>query len=493
MGSTDAFDVGDVDTSTADGTISDSTVEYKYAQMVVPKFQVVDAVDGTGETISWSSEATPTPTTPSGSSFIRLGSFPVTATPTLNGSTYTYTMTTDPNTDAPSGFTESLELAKLVGDVSAVTTAQSTDDSTSTGRQGVFTDDGGDPFKGNKMRGFVDDTRIRDDAASTNLYIKGSSGTDSLATNSTANRKTETRRLLTKGGWWDHSDGNRISTTAGDKVEVIQGNYKLVVLGRRKASDTGDIKVTDISGGYEFSKTYEYLEDDKIWATYEESSAKHATKVSSGKEVTYFTGTLKKTITGEDPSGAGLRGPNTDKDPEIISRTWAKSMETYVGSAEKPVPHVFALSWSGTREEVTMSAEIAIGRFAAGNFTQVSTSTISIFDVKAAPILWSVNVAGWLVKADFAKLVNEIKTGNVISYNTTKSFVTTHYIAFKGVEAKATAKKEELTALKEELSAAKRDLSLQQTNISNQVQSLSTQFNQIAIDSKWGAVMHVMY
>jgi hypothetical protein len=42
-----------------------------------------------------------------------------------------------------------------------------------------------------------------------------------------------TKHLKSKGGWRDHSDGNRISTTYGDKVEVIRGNYKLVVMGRQ--------------------------------------------------------------------------------------------------------------------------------------------------------------------------------------------------------------------------------------------------------------------
>lgn len=38
---------------------------------------------------------------------------------------------------------------------------------------------------------------------------------------------------MTKGGWWDHSNGgNRISTTKGDKVESVKGNYKMIVLGR---------------------------------------------------------------------------------------------------------------------------------------------------------------------------------------------------------------------------------------------------------------------
>jgi hypothetical protein len=48
--------------------------------------------------------------------------------------------------------------------------------------------------------------------------------------------EAESAILHTKGGWRDHTEGNRITTTRGDKVEVIQGNYKLIVLGRRPAT-----------------------------------------------------------------------------------------------------------------------------------------------------------------------------------------------------------------------------------------------------------------
>jgi hypothetical protein len=76
------------------------------------------------------------------------------------------------------------------------------------------------------VQGFADDTRARGD------------GTESVksppeSTTTEAARRTASILLHNKGGWRDHSDGNRITTTRGDKVEVIQGNYKLVVLGRQ--------------------------------------------------------------------------------------------------------------------------------------------------------------------------------------------------------------------------------------------------------------------
>jgi hypothetical protein len=61
-------------------------------------------------------------------------------------------------------------------------------------------------------------------------------------------RTLESSQLHTKGGWRDHSDGNRITTTRGDKVEVIRGNYKLIVLGRQDQSKPKYAGM-DISGG----------------------------------------------------------------------------------------------------------------------------------------------------------------------------------------------------------------------------------------------------
>ena len=61
------------------------------------------------------------------------------------------------------------------------------------------------------------------------------------------NRLAESSQLHTKGGWRDHSDGNRITTTWGDKVEVIRGNYRMLVLGRR--DDTQQVTGWDMSGG----------------------------------------------------------------------------------------------------------------------------------------------------------------------------------------------------------------------------------------------------
>lgn len=45
-------------------------------------------------------------------------------------------------------------------------------------------------------------------------------------------------------GWRDHTDGHRITTTRGDKIEIVGGNYKLVSLGRGTGTAT-----YEMSGG----------------------------------------------------------------------------------------------------------------------------------------------------------------------------------------------------------------------------------------------------
>jgi len=337
--------------------------------------------------------------------------------------------------DQPSGFDTSLALAKLVGDVAELAAYADKEDAVTAGET-ILEED---PYAGDKLLGFADDTRIRDDKGSDTLYVRSTSNSDGLATNSTANRKAETKKLLTKGGWWDHADGNRVSTTAGDKIEIIQGNYKMVVLGRRKASDTSDAKVVDVSGGYEFSKTYEYLQDEKVWATYEESSAKHATKRTSGKEVTYFTGTLKKTITGKEP---GSYIPDEDADPAVITKTWASRVETYQGSSDKPVPHVLLVTYAHAMEDTRFITTEHITTRMGSAVLSMNAGLLNVTSINVAPSILAVNATPFMA---------DIRTGSVWSYNSTSTYVHGNATSFKGGKQVVSVKHDDLTALKNQV------------------------------------------
>src|SRR5262249_466463 len=93
---------------------------------------------------------------------------------------------------------------------------------------------------------FADDMRDRSDTSATPPAPPETTSTGASLAPTTA-RTAESAQLHLKGGWRDHSDGNRITTTRGDKVEVIRGNYKLLVLGRQ--DDPGNAAGWDVSGG----------------------------------------------------------------------------------------------------------------------------------------------------------------------------------------------------------------------------------------------------
>src|ERR1700733_11715823 len=119
-----------VEAETFESTPSTSDPTFKYYQVAVPSFSFNQTGDDTGITRTVANvPGDPT----AGSSFIRLGAFPDVTNPTKG----------------PAGFAASLALANLVGDATAISSAESTDVSPSTL--------GGDP---NYLLGFADDTRV---------------------------------------------------------------------------------------------------------------------------------------------------------------------------------------------------------------------------------------------------------------------------------------------------------------------------------------------
>lgn len=99
---------------------------------------------------------------------------------------------------------------------------------------------------------FVDDNRVRGEATQSTDQSDAYGGGTKLTV---AQRAEESGRLHSLGGWRDHSDGNRITTTWGDKVEVVRGNYKMVILGRQ--DDPSQSSGWDTSGSHiqDFGKT----------------------------------------------------------------------------------------------------------------------------------------------------------------------------------------------------------------------------------------------
>ncbi len=179
---------------------------------------------------------------------------------------------------------------------------------------------------------------------------------------SVADRKAETARLHTKGGWRDHSDGNRVTTTRGDKVEVIRGNYQLVVLGRQ--DDASGEAGWDVSGGHiegvggkssiEWRQTF-----GGTWKTFEASEKGDTDVTQHGNNVVRNYGEIQDTTTGSedetrpswDADGNPVRvsAPN----PVITDRTWARRIASYTGSSGRRVPHVVNESYAEAMSSVT--------------------------------------------------------------------------------------------------------------------------------------------
>ena len=196
---------------------------------------------------------------------------------------------------------------------------------------------------------FIDDDRNRGGGSSQTEF--DNSGGHGLAK---ATRKEESARLHTKGGWRDHSDGNRVTTTTGDKVEVIRGNYKLLVLGRQ--DDPDKAAAFDISGGLIQSgdvapgsiTEIRWVQDvySGTWHVLEEAEKGAQKTVYHGDiEETFYGNNLISTTGSEDPTKpialqAGSKPASLRLNPTIVEKTWATKITSDTGSAKTPVPSI---------------------------------------------------------------------------------------------------------------------------------------------------------
>jgi hypothetical protein len=217
-------------------------------------------------------------------------------------------------------------------------------------------------------------------------------------------RREESARLYARGGWRDHSDGNRISTTWGDKVEVVRGNYKMIVLGR--ANDPAKAMGWEASGGHiqdyapgtmpGASFWLEWINDPRFYATRAGGDGRKGAwlLVNTTENVYQFqrtAGNLRSENWGDvhesyvgsetppDDTDAfaidaskGTGGHSVDADmklpglgylvttppdavdqagkvrsnPHIIEKTWAKRIDSHTGSKACPVPIIYEKTWA---------------------------------------------------------------------------------------------------------------------------------------------------
>jgi hypothetical protein len=178
-----------------------------------------------------------------------------------------------------------------------------------------------------------------------------------------AERKEYSDWLHGRGGWRDHSDGNRITTTWGDKVEVIRGNYRMLVLGRQDDAtlasgwDASGNHIQDFAPGTMpgASVRVEYTEKyDGSWHLQNTTEGVVQSSNFAGDFYEYHWGNHQESITGTESEAAMEKDYKEDNggvlvprsNPVIIEKTWAKSMYSQVGSEKCEVESVVEKQWA---------------------------------------------------------------------------------------------------------------------------------------------------
>lgn len=194
--------------------------------------------------------------------------------------------------------------------------------------------------------GFIDDTRLRGTGTSIGGTFNGSgtppnetaarvSATYSApgATASTAGtgRNLKATQLIPDyTGWRDHTDGHRITTTRGDKIEIVGGNYTVVSLGRGTGVSSlemsGGITIaSDEAPGNTTSVTWRPLPSNSS-----ESGWKVVEQVVKGNQVERFHGTKREEFYG-DKLVSVIGSPSENTVYLTVDPGHNGDPETYVG------------------------------------------------------------------------------------------------------------------------------------------------------------------
>jgi len=135
---------------------------------------------------------------------------------------------------------------------------------------------------------FKDDYRSANGLGATGTTYSRDDGYAVATTTATA----LTSELMTRGGFRLHTDGNFVSTTRGDRVDVVGGNHKLVVLGRTNTTaymeSSGGHAVRDDASTHARFTSIEWNATRSTWTTYEETLKGNHTSRFQGPLETIF-------------------------------------------------------------------------------------------------------------------------------------------------------------------------------------------------------------
>lgn len=149
--------------------------------------------------------------------------------------------------------------------------------------------------------------------------------------------------------WRDSTDGNRITTTRGDKIEVIGGNYELTVLGRQEHECGQTAK-----GGILNQDSITYRGTVKVEAgkLYEETVKGDTRSTYHGDFYEEYYGQRVESHCGSESPGEGK------ENPVVEDRTWAKKIASYTGSEGLRVRSIEQVTWAMTIESLTDAKSI---------------------------------------------------------------------------------------------------------------------------------------
>jgi hypothetical protein len=292
---------------------------------------------------------------------------------------------------------------------------------------------------------------------------------------SMAQRQKESARLYARGGWRDHTDGNRITTTYGDKIEVIRGNYKMIVLGRQDDPEqamgweASGSHVMDYAPGtmpgasywLEWIKDYDGATSDKpdgVWLLVNttEGVYEYARKAGNFREESWGDvheayvgsesppdnhgkfGTATKGYQGHDPphriEGLNYDFPRTKDDrhvppfsadnagvirsnPHIIEKTWARRIDSWTGSPDCLVPHIEEKTFAHTTKSYTGDSDHRVVDAYEETYVEkteelVDASVRMVSNVRAGAIIGA-TTAGTIIEATTAALIIEGTTAGV--------------------------------------------------------------------------------
>ncbi len=253
---------------------------------------------------------------------------------------------------------------------------------------------------------------------------------DGNATDSETTPQALTSELMTRGGWRLHTDGNYVSTTRGDRVDVIFGNHHLAVLGRTGGSSTDAVwkpAYWESSGGHAVRDdvaqrgrltSVEWNAARSGYTTYHNTlKGKHTERFQGPLESVYECDTWTDTVGGEpvvvtvsitemEIAGATIPVATPSTSANTIPATTSDPHEQSDAASNWVNPSTGAgTDWPRARSKPDVTED-----FAAGSFEEKTTVTTALGTTGVSePDAGSISIAR-SISSSYSKTVGSLFT-----------------------------------------------------------------------------------